>query len=345
MGSLSFVRSQLLFLCLGCTTLLGVSACGSSRQVDTDGGTNADSAIDLDSGTPDGAVQCGSTTCADGLVCCNPSCGICTEPEGSCIQVECTDGGIEPDGGGGCTTPILCAAPPAGCYYVGGSCLSCGTLVCETACGGDSTIVCSPTEYCNYESGCGFADEPGKCDPRPDACPDIYSPVCGCDGETYGNDCEAASRGMDVLHPGECESEEVCGTIAGLTCSANEWCDYTDCRVADAGGTCQPKPFACPRILDPVCGCDGNTYSNECDANAAGMDILYRGECGSVDCEPMDARGVGMCDAFFGFAWNGFQCAGISGCSCRGDDCRSLYADRVTCQADHDRCVRVLPGG
>lgn len=33
--------------------------------------------------------QCGTVVCPPGLVCCNASCGICTEPGGFCIQIAC----------------------------------------------------------------------------------------------------------------------------------------------------------------------------------------------------------------------------------------------------------------
>ncbi len=32
---------------------------------------------------------CGETTCGAGEVCCNASCGICTPPDGVCIQIAC----------------------------------------------------------------------------------------------------------------------------------------------------------------------------------------------------------------------------------------------------------------
>lgn len=49
-----------------------------------------------------------------------------------------------------------------------------------------------------------------------------------------------------------------------------------------SGNECIPKEdeMACILLFDPVCGCDGKTYSNSCFANAAGIKQFTQGECG-----------------------------------------------------------------
>ncbi|MCZ7677430.1 MAG: Kazal-type serine protease inhibitor family protein [Sandaracinaceae bacterium] len=51
-------------------------------------------------------------------------------------------------------------------------------------------------------NGSCSSGSPGVCAPRPDACPTIIAEVCGCDGRTYANECEANRAGVSVLHDG-----------------------------------------------------------------------------------------------------------------------------------------------
>ncbi|GEM_PF-256284 len=93
---------------------------------------------------------------------------------------------------------------------------------------------------------------------KPDvACIEIYKPVCGCDGKTYPNDCYASRAGLTSWTEGPCPEEE------------NACIDPQRVR----------PDKACPRNYQPVCGCDGKTYSNACEAEKAGLKHYADGPC------------------------------------------------------------------
>jgi hypothetical protein len=74
---------------------------------------------------------------------------------------------------------------------------------------------------------------------------------------------------------------DVCGGFGGINCASTNVCIWMDksCGGADQTGTCQARPGGCGQVVDPVCGCNGQVYDNECLANAAGVDVAVFNSC------------------------------------------------------------------
>jgi hypothetical protein len=51
------------------------------------------------------------------------------------------------------------------------------------------------------------------------------------------------------------------------------------CESPGSAGECTPVPVGCDDYWDPVCGCNGMTYPNDCERQAALVQLLYRGPC------------------------------------------------------------------
>lgn len=142
---------------------------------------------------------------------------------------------------------------------------------------------CGAEQYCFMEA-CG---QPGKCEDIV-PCESVYEPVCGCDGLTYSNSCEAHLTGVAISSEGEC-GPDGCEQNAGCACTSDGDCaEGLRCQMDGCdGGTCvDATSVDCWLDDDPVCGCDGVTYAVPCDAMWIGVD--YPGQCVSGACTSSD---------------------------------------------------------
>jgi hypothetical protein len=233
------------------------------------------------------------------------------------------------------------------------------------ACGSRGLAQCEASEFCNFppSSDCGETDKPGLCQVPTQACTREYNPVCGCDGQTYGNACTAAAARVSVRAPGPCVSEgdggisRLCGGYAGLTCPVSEFCDYppeAQCGAGDHAGTCKPLPSCTPNF-DPVCGCDGRTYEDECQAHAAGISVQHQGTCAE---EEDGGTAAQLCGGFAGLTCPPDQFCDFppatrcgSGdqtgtCEPRPDFCTAQYDPVCGCdgQTHSNRCAAASAG-
>lgn len=245
------------------------------------------------------------------------------------------DAGPGIDAGGMDAGPIACGANTCqqGDYCCNASCGACaapGESCTEEEC--VEPVVCDGNVCADTASCCpGCPGEPASCSDASGACPAIAC-VLVCGDEV----CDADST---ICCPG-CDGE-FCGGPSGecpaIDCPAGP-CDAQDVRFE---GECEPAPLywwngsSC--VGDTGCECIGV----DCDAtfsDPVSCEAAYAMCTTPPDCNVDDARGVGTCEPFRGFAWNGFSCDIVSGCECVGIDCGSLHPTNAECEAAHATC-------
>lgn len=145
------------------------------------------------------------------------------------------------------------------------------------------------------------------------------------------------------------EGLECCNASCGMCAAPGEGCIAIACE--DPCGPDQAKGIgSCDMALGYAwngneceviggCSCEGpacGKYDSREQCEAA------HSNCGnsSDQCAAQDATGVGACDMFLGFKWDGAECKGIGGCQCSGSACDELFSTADECAAAYSSCSK-----
>jgi hypothetical protein len=204
----------------------------------------------------------------------------------------------------------------------GGSKAGAGGAVMDACAGkkcGESCLNCDPKD-----PSCGenpeFCDSTGQCSPKFPTCPAPTGCKTVADCPPIGGDCQICPDGTKNCPEVACVMGQCLTSVT--SCPSGPMCKTdADCPQVDGCMPCPDGTLACP---------EDHCVNGQCAFSNPG--------CGGVSCGAQSAQGVGNCDLFLGYRWDGTSCQGIGGCSCAGQDCASLYPDPDTCAKAHASC-------
>lgn len=278
----------------------GAGGSGAGGVGGAGGGTTGGAKIeDAPAGTVivEGTRLCAGKACAAGEVCCLVT-GECFDRSSpaSCPvpPVEGTPPGFKgaPPDAVPCASDIDCRADE----YCGNDvlCLGVGYCMSRTNCGHSSGprswCGCDGITYPNTQSACFAGARIGGEGPcgasylQGDGGSFAGSVVVACGSDADCTDgltcCALTGNCYDEARPIECAepppgSDRAC--LDDTDCLNDNFCYAEGC---DGPGGCKSRGSAdCTGLLDPVCGCDGKSYTNADCAITAGVRVAQGGKC------------------------------------------------------------------
>lgn len=130
----------------------------------------------------------------------------------------------------------------------------------------------------------------------------------------------------------------------GVSCATSRCIDDSCEGLAPQCSGPLTDPCAYKACGDPCQQCstsDGGCYPGVC---------TWFGQCkaatnpvcdvtATLGCGPTDAIGLGDCNIFLGWGWDGSKCIAVVGCLCQGSDCVSLVgAEMSDCLGAYSGC-------